>query len=231
LSSLRASQNAEKLALIHKTRYINDDFGGVDLPPTGHLKTFETSHSADKNRAKPLLQRLTAPFSVAAMVATTALATPAFGNDAATATQTIIPPVAAQNAKPTPASMADVVVPIRNSRGIALETVQVSAGAASNNGIVVVFYGQDRQAFAEMKDVIREAIFNGLPVRGMMVSDAKERGSIEIWADTDFFGGEVAPFDNLSNKMRNTLGDAADYVTHMQTRAAQTAALDSSLTR
>ena len=213
----RASIKQLKLAFIPQYCHLNLGFKGTNRP---HIEILIHSSSSQIGGEKPSNRfslGLT-PAVKAAFVGATIMLSAIPANAQDNTVNPSIQPVAVSVDGASPAAIKDVIVPIRDSRGINLSTIQVSAGAASNEGIVVVFYGSDRQAFAEMKEAMRRAIADGKPVRGMMMSDAKERGSIEIWADTQFFGGEIAPFDNLSNKMDNTLADAADYVSEMQAK-------------
>ena len=75
----------------------------------------------------------------------------------------------AQDVKPVKHAPASVHVPMLDARTISADAVHVSGVAlSSNREIVIIFYGQDKNLFNDAKEAAREAIANGIPVRGMV---------------------------------------------------------------
>ena len=108
-------------------------------------------------------------------------------------------------------SVEKVKVPMRDVRGADLYSVRGSAGIASQGHIVIIFGSGNGAALEETKESARQAIANGLPVRGILVSDAYPSDTIEIWAGTNRYAAEVAPFNNLKTRLDNTLPGAATH--------------------
>ena len=91
----------------------------------------------------------------------------------------------AQDVKPVKHAPASVHVPMLDARTNGVAAVQVSGVAlSSNREIVIIFYGQDRSLFNNAKEAAREAIADGLPVRGMVFGPPINQSSgIEIFAN------------------------------------------------
>ncbi len=90
--------------------------------------------------------------------------------------------------KPAKKAPASVHVPMLDARTISADAVHVSGVAlSSNREIVIIFYGQDRSLFNDAKEAAREAIADGLPVRGMVFGPPSApptgQSNIEVFAN------------------------------------------------
>jgi hypothetical protein len=102
------------------------------------------------------MARATAGVTAAALAATL-IASPAAVNDA--------------QAQTAPAATAtqQVKVPTQDARGANPEAVRTAAAVASKNAQVVVFFGDNETAFQSLREGVRSAISQGLPVKGIIV--------------------------------------------------------------
>jgi hypothetical protein len=62
-----------------------------------------------------------------------------------------------------------IKVPTRDARGGDYEAIMMGAAAASKGAQVLVFFGDNEAAFASAKEGARNAIAQGLPLKGMIV--------------------------------------------------------------
>ena len=76
-----------------------------------------------------------------------------------------------------------VEVPMIDARTNSVGAVNFAAVAQSDDSIIVVFYGKDRNLFNDAKEATREAIAEGLPVRGMVFGPPIDESYVEVYAN------------------------------------------------
>lgn len=117
-----------------------------------------------------------------------------------------------------PASVEEVQVPMRDVRGVNPEFLIVAAAEVSNDSILVIFYGQDRDAFYAVREATREAIFEGYPVKGMFI--AKGESAVQIYADAQLFSSIPKPGANIGPATKSEIMGAYENVIKPRQQAA-----------
>ncbi len=117
-----------------------------------------------------------------------------------------------------PASLSEVKVPMRDVRDISPRYLIVAAAEESNDAILVIFYGQNREAFYAVRETTREAIFEGYPVKGMYI--AKGESAVQIYADGQLFSTHPNPGPNIGPATKTEIVAAFENVVKPRSQTA-----------
>jgi len=105
-------------------------------------------------------------------------------------------PVSHPKVNTPPVPQLQVSVPMLDRRLNGVRATQATGVARSEDAVVVVFYGKDRNLFNDTKEASREAIIEGRPVRWMVFGPPTDESYVEVFANQQLLTKEPG----LTNK-------------------------------
>ncbi len=76
-----------------------------------------------------------------------------------------------------------IKVPMKNARLASVDAVNTFAEGISNDGLLLIIYGKDASLLEDTKQVARNAIKSGKPMRGLVIGPVNEKPHVDVYAD------------------------------------------------
>jgi len=79
-------------------------------------------------------------------------------------------------------SISDIRVPLRDARDAGAESVRFSAAQLTKTAPTVALFGATTPDWHKARAAIQQAIFEGVPVSGVLIGPTSEPSSLEVYA-------------------------------------------------
>ncbi len=93
-----------------------------------------------------------------------------------------MPAYAKQSAATRPASASEVRIPLSDARNIGENSVRFSAAQFTDEAPTVVLFGGNETNWPKIRTALRQAVFEGYPIKAIFLGPVDAQPSLEIYA-------------------------------------------------